>query len=127
MKIKEVLIFYIGAVLLFTAIHRLFFLSEEKKEEVRTLHLPLYSDQFILLFELVVGVLLLLPKFAYKIQVLVALTLFLVVACLLDIYYHYDELVRTYKDMFTVHANSTSLAMHVHLIFLHLVILYFSQ
>ena len=66
MEIKDILIYYIGLVILMAAIHRLF-LTDDRKQEVINMNLPSFVEYFIIIFEFACGILLI-TNYKYKIN-----------------------------------------------------------
>jgi hypothetical protein len=104
----------VGFVFVLVAIHRMFLPADREKER-RVLGLPKYSDYAIILFELIIG-LLLLSNVSFKKKVLQVFLLFFVVACILTFLRNRRALLSTYHEIWTFQPTAMSFAMHLYII-----------
>ena len=123
MKLKNILIYYIGLVFIFASLHRLFLKSDREEEIKEVFKLPKNFDYLIIIFEFITGILLLI-NFKYKIYVLFILFLFLILFTLILIYNNFTKLLNSYNEIFTYKPTMTSLFLHITYIIIIAAILY---
>jgi uncharacterized membrane protein YphA (DoxX/SURF4 family) len=86
--------------------------SQRIEEAYKVLKLPSFSDIFIIIFELTVGILLL-TNFKYKLYALLLLLIFLIVGFILIIVNNMDELLKTYHEIWIYQPTSMSFVLHL--------------
>lgn len=111
MEIKDVLMYYIGIVILMAAIHRLF-LNDNRKEEVINMNLPSFTEYFIIIFEFICGILLI-TNYKYKINVLYCILIIMIIGSALICINNIDNILQTYNDVFTYQPTYTSFILHI--------------
>jgi hypothetical protein len=111
-KIKDILIFYIGIVFILASFHRIYLISQREKEAYEVFKLPKYFDIIIIIFEFLIGFLLLI-NFKYKLFLLYILIIFLIIWTIILICLNIDKLLYTYNDLFTFQPTSMSLVLHI--------------
>ena len=111
MEIKDILIYYIGLVILMSATHRLF-LNDSRKEEIINMNLPSFVEYFIIIFEFVCGILLI-TNYKYKINVLYCVLTIMVIGSILIFINNIDNILQTYNDVFTYKPTYTSFILHL--------------
>jgi uncharacterized membrane protein YphA (DoxX/SURF4 family) len=111
MEIKDILIYYIGLVILMSATHRLF-LNDNRKEEIINMNLPSFVEYFIIIFEFVCGILLI-TNYKYKINVLYCILTIMVIGSILIFINNIDNILQTYNDVFTYKPTYTSFVLHI--------------
>jgi len=111
MEIKDILIYYIGLVILMAAMHRLF-LNDNRKQEIINMNLPSFVEYFIIIFELVCGILLI-TNYKYKINVLYCILIIMIIGSVLICINNIDNILQTYNDVFTYQPTYTSFILHI--------------
>lgn len=119
---KDIFTRFLGFVFILVAFHRMYFKNEREKELI-VLGLPQYSDYFILLFELIIGTLLLL-NVSFKDIVLKIFLLFFIIGCIIIFIRNYKLILSTYKDIWTFQPTAMSFAMHLYIIIIVLMLIY---
>jgi len=112
MKIKDILIYYLGLVFIFASFHRIYLKSQREEEIYEVLKLPKYSDILIIIFEFIVGVLLI-SNFKYKLYILFILIIFLIIFTIILIYHNIEKLLNSYSEIFTYQPTSMSFILHL--------------
>lgn len=108
---KNILIYYIGIVIILAATHRIF-LIENRKKELYHMNLPSFTDIFIIVFELICGTLLLI-NFKYKKNILFIVLIFMIIGSILILINNFNQLLQTYNEIFTYQPNSLSFLLHM--------------
>lgn len=112
MKIKDILIYYLGFVFILASFHRIYLKSQREKEAYEVLKLPKYFDILIIIFEFIVGVLLI-SNFKYKSYLLFILVIFLIIFTIILIYHNLEKILNSYNEIFTYQPTSMSLILHI--------------
>lgn len=112
MDIKTILMYYLGLVFIFAALHRIYLFEDRQNESYNVLKLPPFSDILIIIFEFTVG-LLLLTNSKYKYKVLLMLFVFLVVGSFIIAFYNMDQLITTYHEVWTYQPTFMSFVLHL--------------
>jgi uncharacterized membrane protein YphA (DoxX/SURF4 family) len=113
---KSIFIRLLGFVFILVALHR-FFLKKDRLQELKVFGLPKYSDIIIMVFELIIGILLLL-NVSYKTTVLKLFLLFFIVGCIIIFYKNDKQIMSTYNQIWTFQPTAMSFAMHLYIIFI---------
>lgn len=100
---------FLGLVFVCTALLRMLYKKERQQESRSVFYFPKYSDYFILGFELVAGVLLLL-QYTFVLYFMLA---FLVGACCLILFHHAHHLKKTFHNLFTFQPTATAFFLHI--------------
>ena len=109
-----ILVYFLGAVFMITAIHRTVYRKQGEYEMSHIFKLPVWVSQLIIAFEIIVGILLLSPVHErFKMYILILLFAFLLSACVMISSIHYDNLIKTYNDVFIFQPNFTSFILHI--------------
>jgi uncharacterized membrane protein YphA (DoxX/SURF4 family) len=108
---KDILIFYLGLVFIGASVHRIW-LYNDRQIEMKNLNLPPFSDIFIISFEFIVGIMLLINH-KYKFHALFLLMIFLIIGSLLIIIFNMDKLLETYTEIWTYQPTSMSFVLHL--------------
>ena len=111
-----------GLLFIVIAIHRVY-LKKEREQEVIVFGLPRYSDYLIILFELIIGILLLI-NVSYKKNILKLFLLFFIIACIVIFFRNYKKILESYNEIWTFQPTSMCFAMHLYIIFIVLLLLY---
>jgi len=119
---KDIFTRFLGLVFILVAFHRIYF-KDDREKEVIVFGLPKHSDIFILLFELIIGTLLLL-NVSFKEIILKIFLLFFIVGCIIIFIKNYDLILSTYKDIWTFQPTAMSFAMHLYIILIVLMLIY---
>ena len=119
---KDIFIRILGFVFIIVAFHRMF-LKKDRERELINLGFPKYCDFLIILFELIIGILLLL-NVSYKKNVLKLFLLFFIVGCIIIFFRNSKKIIRTYNEIWTFQPNAMSFAMHLYIILIVLMMLY---
>ena len=101
---------FIGLVFLLAGIHRIF-LKEQREYEIKTLlKLPKYTDYFIILIEIIVGIIIIfnLPGKKYGLWTITIITS---VGTLLLLYNNLSKILTTYNNLFTLNESSLSVCI----------------
>lgn len=119
---KDIFIRILGFVFIVVAFHRIL-LKKDREKELIVFGLPKYSDFLIILFELIIGILLLLDV-SYKKNVLKLFLLFFVVGCIIIFLRNQKQILSTYNEIWTFQPTSMSFAMHLYIILIVLMLIY---
>lgn len=103
---------FIGLVFLSAGIHRIFLKNQRENEAYNMIKLPKYSDYLIIIFEIVIGIIILfdLPGKYYS---LIFVTIMASIGTLLLVINNWDNIIKTYTDLFTLQTNSLSVCVHL--------------
>jgi uncharacterized membrane protein YphA (DoxX/SURF4 family) len=112
----------IGLIYIAASIHRVY-LKKEREQELIVSGLPRYSDYLIILFELIVGILLLI-NVSYKKNILKLFLLFIIIACIVIFFRNYKKILESYNEIWTFQPTAMSFSMHLYIIFIVLLLLY---
>ena len=123
MKIKDILIYYLGLVFIFASFHRIYLKRQREKEAYEVFKLPKYFDILIIIFEFIVGVLLI-SNFKYKSYILLILIIFLIIWTIILIYHNTEKLLNSYSEIFTYQPTSMSFILHLTYIVIIVAILF---
>ena len=118
---KDIYTRILGFVFVVVAIHRMF-LKKDREKELIVFGLPKYSDFLIILFELIIGILLLL-NVSYKKKILKLFLLFFVVGCIIIFFRNYKKILSTYNEIWTFQPTAMSFAMHLYIILIVLMLI----
>lgn len=119
---KDIFTRILGFVFILIAFHRMG-LKKDREKELIVFGLPKYSDFLIILFELIIGILLLL-NVSYKKKVLKLFLLFFIVGCIIIFFRNQKKIIRTYNEIWTFQPTAMSFAMHLYIIMIVLMLLY---
>jgi hypothetical protein len=112
MNIKDILTYFIGFVFIGASTHRIIYKEQRIYEAEKVFRLPKYSDIIIIIFEFIIGILLLV-NFKYKIELLKIILLFVILASILQVIYNKDKLLSTYNEVFTFQPTFMSFVLHL--------------
>jgi uncharacterized membrane protein YphA (DoxX/SURF4 family) len=112
MNIKDILTYFIGLVFIGAASHRIIYKKQRIEESEKIFRLPKYFDIIIIIFELIIGILLLI-NFKYKIELLKITLIFIILASILLIIHNKNKLLNTYNEVFTYQPTFMSFCLHV--------------
>jgi len=112
LNLKDILIYYVGFVFIFTSINRIYLKSYREEEAYKVLKLPKYFDILIIIFEFTVGILLLI-NFKYKLHVLFISMIFLIIGTILIVIHNLDKILQTYNEIFTYQPTCISVVLHL--------------
>ena len=103
---------FIGLVFLLAGIHRIF-LKEQREYEVNTLlKLPKYADYFIILFEIIAGIIIIF-NLSVKNYALWTVIIGVSIGTLLLMYNNFPKILSTYNELFTLKDSSLSVCIHL--------------
>jgi uncharacterized membrane protein YphA (DoxX/SURF4 family) len=123
MKTKDILIYFIAFVFISTSIHRFIYKEQRLNESNNYLNLPKYSDILIILFELIIGVLLLI-NIKYKIIVLKILLVAIIIFSIIIFVNNKEDIMNTYNEVWTFEPKFTNFILHITYIIIILSIIY---
>ena len=112
MNIKDILTYFIGLVFIGAASHRIIYKKQRIEESEKVFKLPKYFDIIIIIFEFIIGILLLI-NFKYKIYLLKITLIFIIFASILIVIYNKNKLLNTYNEVFTYQPTFMSFTLHV--------------
>jgi uncharacterized membrane protein YphA (DoxX/SURF4 family) len=112
MNIKDILTYFIGLVFIGAASHRIIYKKQRIEESEKVFKLPKYFDIIIIIFEFIIGILLLI-NFKYKIKLLKITLIFIIFASILIVIYNKNKLLNTYNEVFTYQPTFMSFTLHV--------------
>lgn len=112
MNIKDILIYFIGLVFIFASSHRIIYKKQRIEESEEVFRLPKYFDIIIIIFEFIIGILLLI-NFKYKIELLKITLIFLILASILILIHNKNKLLNTYNEVFTYQPTFMSFTLHL--------------
>ena len=112
MNIKDILTYFIGLVFIGAASHRIIYKKQRIEESEEIFRLPKYFDIIIIIFEFIIGILLLI-NFKYKIELLKITLIFIILASILLIIHNKNKLLNTYNEVFTYQPTFMSFCLHV--------------
>jgi uncharacterized membrane protein YphA (DoxX/SURF4 family) len=112
MNIKDILTYFIGLVFIGAASHRIIYKKQRIEESEKVFKLPKYFDIIIIIFEFIIGILLLI-NFKYKIELLKITLIFIIFASILIVIYNKNKLLNTYNEVFTYQPTFMSFTLHV--------------
>jgi uncharacterized membrane protein YphA (DoxX/SURF4 family) len=112
MNIKDILTYFIGLVFIGAASHRIMYKKQRIQESEEVFRLPKYFDIIIIIFEFIIGILLLI-NFKYKIELLKITLIFIILASILLIIHNKNKLLNTYNEVFTYQPTFMSFSLHV--------------
>ena len=107
----NILIKFLGLVFLMAGLHRIYYKTQREEEMNILLKLPKYTDFLIMLIEISAGILLIMD--CYVINVLYILLIMTSLGLLLLLYNHYEKILNTYNELFTLKADSLSVFLHI--------------
>ena len=115
---------YFGIIFIVASLHRIYF-KNKRLEEMKNLNLPKYFDILIIIFELSIGLLLLISNnIEFKIKLYKLLFCFIMLGTILIIFYNCDKLISTYNTLWTYEPNCLSFVYHlVYLLVIYYIIL----
>jgi uncharacterized membrane protein YphA (DoxX/SURF4 family) len=103
---------FIGLVFLLAGIHRIF-LKEQREYEVNTLlKLPKYTDYFIIIFEIIAGIIIIF-NLSGKNYALWTVTIGASIGTLLLMYNNFPKILSTYNELFSLKDSSLSVCLHI--------------
>jgi uncharacterized membrane protein YphA (DoxX/SURF4 family) len=123
MNIKNILTYFIGLVFIGAASHRIIYKKQRIEESETVFRLPKYFDIIIIIFEFIIGVLLLI-NFKYKIELLKITLIFIIFASILIVIHNKNKLLNTYNEVFTYQPTFMSFTLHVTYIIIIFSIIY---
>ena len=103
---------FIGLVFLLSGLHRIFLKNRREYEAYNLLRLPVFSDIIIIFIEVICGFIILF-NLSHKYYALIIITIMSTIGTLLLIINNYDDIIKSYNDLFTLHKNSLSVCLHV--------------
>jgi uncharacterized membrane protein YphA (DoxX/SURF4 family) len=103
---------FIGLVFLLSGLHRIFLKNRREYEAYNLLRLPVFSDIIIIFIEVICGFIILF-NLSQKYYALIIITIMSTIGTLLLIINNYDDIIKSYNDLFTLHKNSLSVCLHV--------------
>jgi uncharacterized membrane protein YphA (DoxX/SURF4 family) len=112
MNIKDILTYFIGLVFIGAASHRIIYKKQRIEESEKVFKLPKYFDIIIIIFEFIIGILLLI-NFKYKIELLKITLIFIIFASILIVIHNKNKLLNTYNEVFTYQPTFMSFTLHV--------------
>jgi uncharacterized membrane protein YphA (DoxX/SURF4 family) len=112
MNIKDILTYFIGLVFIGAASHRIIYKKQRIEESETVFRLPKYFDIIIIIFEFIIGILLLI-NFKYKIELLKITLIFIIFASILIVIHNKNKLLNTYNEVFTYQPTFMSFTLHV--------------
>jgi uncharacterized membrane protein YphA (DoxX/SURF4 family) len=123
MNIKNILTYFIGLVFIGAASHRIIYKKQRIEESETVFRLPKYFDIIIIIFEFIIGILLLI-NFKYKIELLKITLIFIIFASILIVIHNKNKLLNTYNEVFTYQPTFMSFTLHVTYIIIIFSIIY---
>ena len=120
---KNIIIIFLGIILFITGLHRIFIKKEREYEAYNVFYLPKYSDIIIIIFEIIIGLGLLINN-NYKKYFLILLLIFMIFACCLIVYHHRQKIIDTYVDAFTFKPTFIHLTLHSIYVLIIIIALY---
>jgi len=103
---------FIGLVFLLAGIHRIFFKKQREYEVNTLLKLPKYTDYFIILFEIIAGIIIIFNLTGKK-YALWTLIIGASIGTLLLMYNNFPKIFNTYNQLFTLKDSSLSVFLHI--------------
>jgi len=97
--------------------------KKDREKERNTLGLPKYSDIFIMLFEFIIGILLLLDV-TYKKLILGIFLGFFIIGCIIIFIRNYKKIMSTYPEIWTFQPTAMCFSMHLYIIFIVVILLF---
>ena len=113
---KTIFIRLFGLCFILIAIHRCIFKNDREKE-LKFFKMPKYFDIFIILFELIIG-LLLLFNVSYRINVLFFLLIFIIIGSVVIFYYNHKIILSSYNTICTFQPTMMCFIMHLYIAFI---------
>ena len=113
---------FLGILFIIVAFHRFMYKKDREKERI-TLGLPKYSDIFIMLFEFIIGILLLL-NLSYKKLILEIFLGFFIIGCIIIFMRNYKKIMSTYHEIWTFQPTAMCFSMHLYIIFIVLILIF---
>lgn len=120
---NEILEKYIGLVFVLAGIHRVLLKSRREYEAYVLLKMPNGTDYLIIMIEIICGIIILfnLPK---KREALIVVTLLASIGIIILLINNFDDILKTYDDLFTLHKNSLSVCLHLTYIIILIYLIY---
>ena len=113
---------FLGFLFIVVAFHR-FMYKKDREKERNVFGLPRHSDIFIMLFELIIGILLLL-NVSYKKLILEIFLAFFIIGCIIIFIKNSKKIMSTYHEIWTFHPTAMCFSMHLYIIFIVLILLF---
>jgi uncharacterized membrane protein YphA (DoxX/SURF4 family) len=113
---------FLGILFIFIAFHRFIYKKDREKERI-VFGLPKYSDILIMLFEFIVGILLLL-NVSYKKLILEIFLAFFIIGCIIIFMRNYKKIMSTYHEIWTFQPTAMCFSKHLFIIFIVLILLF---
>ncbi len=104
---------FIGLLMLIVGIVRIFLTKQQKQKELKDMNLPTYFDNLIILFEIIIGIMILLLNNTNTYYLYLILLMFMIVATILVIKNNYNEIKKDYWHLFTYQPTSFSVFLHI--------------
>lgn len=120
---KQLILFFLGCIFIFTALHRVYLMLYYKNDDYRSPHYEVvntfgiheYSKYVVVIVEIIVGLLLLLPIVNMQIKkyVICFLASFMLLSSIVIVVRKYDEIKSSYLDVFTYQPTFVAFFLHI--------------
>jgi hypothetical protein len=104
---------FIGLLMLVVGIVRIFLTKQQKQKELRDMNLPNYFDYLIILFEIIIGLMLILLNNKNTYYLYLVLLMFMIIATILILKNNHKNIKKDFWDMFTYQPTSFSVFLHI--------------